>query len=59
MLKLALGNTFLNEMLVLTVAVLLMMIPFLLTLGSYSKIMSTTMKSPTHETPRKKHQKKI
>lgn len=47
MLKLAPGNTFLKEMLVLTVAVLLMMIPFLLTLGSYSKIMSTTMKSPT------------
>ncbi|XP_036182817.1 olfactory receptor 10AG1-like [Myotis myotis] len=45
MLKLARGDTFLNEMLVLAVAVLLMMIPFLLTLGSCSKIISTIMKS--------------
>ena len=44
-LKLACGDTFLNEMLVFTVAVLFVLIPFLLILVSYGKIISTILKS--------------
>ncbi|XP_034869614.1 olfactory receptor 10AG1-like [Mirounga leonina] len=47
LLKLACGDTFLNEMLVFTVAVLFVMIPFLLILGSYSKIISTILRLPS------------
>ncbi|XP_049635896.1 olfactory receptor 10AG1-like [Suncus etruscus] len=47
MLKLACGNTFMNEMLVFTVAVVFVMVPFLLILGSYSKIISTILKVPS------------
>lgn len=47
MLKLAPGNTFLNEVLVLTV-LCCNDDPLLLTLGSYSQIISSIMKSPKH-----------
>ncbi|XP_039079946.1 olfactory receptor 10AG1-like [Hyaena hyaena] len=47
LLKLACGDTFLNEMLVFTVAVLFVMIPFLLILGSYIKIISTILRLPS------------
>ncbi|XP_057584996.1 olfactory receptor 10AG1-like [Hippopotamus amphibius kiboko] len=47
MLNLACGDTFLNEMLVITGAVLFVMIPFLLILGSYSKITTTILKLPS------------
>ncbi|CAM9435353.1 unnamed protein product [Rangifer tarandus platyrhynchus] len=47
MLKLACGDTFLNEMLVFTVAVLFVLIPFLLILVSYGKIISTILKLPS------------
>ncbi|XP_006902372.1 PREDICTED: olfactory receptor 10AG1-like [Elephantulus edwardii] len=43
-LKLACGNTFINEMLVFIVAVLFVMVPFILIVGSYSKIISTVLK---------------
>nr|CAI9692383.1 unnamed protein product [Rangifer tarandus platyrhynchus] len=46
-LKLACGDTFLNEMLVFTVAVLFVLIPFLLILVSYGKIISTILKLPS------------
>ncbi|XP_010600252.2 olfactory receptor 10AG1-like [Loxodonta africana] len=46
-LKLACGDTFVNDMLVYTVAVLFGMVPFLLILGSYSKIMSIILKLPS------------
>ncbi|XP_010600495.3 olfactory receptor 10AG1-like [Loxodonta africana] len=46
-LKLACGDTFVNEMLVDTVAVLFVMVPFLLILGSYSKIVSIILKLPS------------
>ncbi|XP_049747431.1 olfactory receptor 10AG1-like [Elephas maximus indicus] len=46
-LKLACGDTFINEMLVYTVAVLFVMVPFLLILGSYSKIVSIILKLPS------------
>nr|XP_003422369.1 olfactory receptor 10AG1-like [Loxodonta africana] len=46
-LKLACGDTFVNEMLVYTVAVLFGMVPFLLILGSYSKIISIILKLPS------------
>ena len=46
-LKLACGDTFLNEMLVFTVAVLFVMVPFLLILGSYGRITSTILKLPS------------
>ncbi|XP_049743635.1 olfactory receptor 10AG1-like [Elephas maximus indicus] len=46
-LKLACGDTFVNEMLVYTVAVLFVMVPFLLILGSYSKIISIILKLPS------------
>nr|XP_010600709.1 olfactory receptor 10AG1-like [Loxodonta africana] len=45
-LKLACGDTFVNEMLVYTVAVLFVMVPFLWILGSYSKILSIILKLP-------------
>ncbi|XP_012906036.1 olfactory receptor 10AG1-like [Mustela putorius furo] len=47
LLSLACGDTFLNEMLVFTVAMLFVMIPFLLILGSYSKIISTILRLPS------------
>ncbi|VFV33554.1 olfactory receptor 10ag1-like [Lynx pardinus] len=47
LLKLACGDTFLNEMLVFTVAVLFVTIPFLLILGSYIKIISTILRLPS------------
>ena len=46
-LKLACGDTFLNEMLVFTVAVLFVLVPFLLILVSYGKIISTILKLPS------------
>ncbi|KAM9660537.1 olfactory receptor 10AG1-like [Trichechus inunguis] len=46
-LKLACGDIFANEMLVYTVAVLFVMVPFLLTLGTYSKIISIILKLPS------------
>uniref|UniRef100_A0A8D1D6J2 Olfactory receptor 10AG1-like n=2 Tax=Sus scrofa TaxID=9823 RepID=A0A8D1D6J2_PIG len=45
--KLACGDTFLNEMLLFTIAVVFIMIPFLLILGSYSQIASTILKLPS------------
>ena len=46
-LKLACGDMFLNEMLVFIVAVLFVMVPFLLILGSYSRITSIILKLPS------------
>ncbi|XP_049747220.1 olfactory receptor 10AG1-like [Elephas maximus indicus] len=46
-LKLACGDTFVNEMLVYTVAVLFVMVPFPLILGSYSKSVSIILKLPS------------
>ncbi|XP_049747490.1 olfactory receptor 10AG1-like [Elephas maximus indicus] len=46
-LKLACGDTFVNEMLAYTVAVLFGMVPFLLILGSYSKLISIILKLPS------------
>ncbi|KAM9659490.1 olfactory receptor 10AG1-like [Trichechus inunguis] len=46
-LKLACGDTFANETLLYTVAVLFGMVPFLLTLGTYSKIISIILKLPS------------
>ncbi|XP_049746390.1 olfactory receptor 10AG1-like [Elephas maximus indicus] len=46
-LKLACGDTFVNELLVYTVSVLFVMVPFLLILGSYSKIISIILKLPS------------
>ncbi|XP_010992467.2 olfactory receptor 10AG1-like [Camelus dromedarius] len=46
-LRLACGDTFLNEILVFIVAVLFVMTPFLLILGSYSKITSTILRLPS------------
>nr|XP_023397903.1 olfactory receptor 10AG1-like [Loxodonta africana] len=43
-LKLACGDTFVNEMLVYIVSVLFVMVPFLLILGSYSKVISIILK---------------
>ncbi|XP_027967200.1 olfactory receptor 10AG1-like [Eumetopias jubatus] len=43
-LKLACGDTFMIEMLVYTVAVLVVTIPFMLILGSYGKIISTILR---------------
>ncbi|KAF0873214.1 O10AG protein, partial [Crocuta crocuta] len=46
-LKLACGDTFVSEMLVYTVAVLIVTIPFLLILISYSKIISMVLQLPS------------
>ena len=46
-LKLACGDTFLNEMSVFTVAALFVLGPFLLILVSYGKIISTVLKLPS------------
>ncbi|KAM6158278.1 olfactory receptor 5V1-like [Rhynchocyon petersi] len=46
-LKLACGDTFINEMLLYIAAILFVTIPFLLILGSYSKIISTILKLPS------------
>ncbi|XP_049717750.1 olfactory receptor 10AG1-like [Elephas maximus indicus] len=46
-LKLACGDTFVNEMLVYIVVVLFITVPFLLILGSYSKIISIILKLPS------------
>ncbi|KAM6158372.1 uncharacterized protein ACDL77_022816 [Rhynchocyon petersi] len=43
-LKLACGDTFINELLVFIVAVVFVMVPFILIVGSYSKIISTILK---------------
>uniref|UniRef100_A0A8D1AVF3 Olfactory receptor n=1 Tax=Sus scrofa TaxID=9823 RepID=A0A8D1AVF3_PIG len=43
-LKLACGDTFVNEMMVFTVAVLFVTVPFLLILVSYGKLISTILK---------------
>ncbi|KAM9659436.1 olfactory receptor 10AG1-like [Trichechus inunguis] len=45
--KLACGDTFVNEMLVYIVVVFFITFPFLLILGSYSKIISTILKLPS------------
>ncbi|XP_075404323.1 olfactory receptor 10AG1-like [Tenrec ecaudatus] len=47
LLKLACVDTSVNEMLVYIVAVLFVIVPFLLILGSYSKIISTILKLPS------------
>ncbi|XP_043727410.1 olfactory receptor 10AG1-like [Cervus elaphus] len=46
-LKLACGDTFLTELLVFTVAALFVLVPFLLILVSYGKIISTILKLPS------------
>ncbi|XP_004389222.1 olfactory receptor 10AG1-like [Trichechus manatus latirostris] len=46
-LKLACGDTFVNKMFVYVVSVLFVMVPFLLILGSYSKIISIVLKLPS------------
>ncbi|XP_064131217.1 olfactory receptor 10AG1-like [Loxodonta africana] len=46
-LKLAFGDTFVNELLLYTVSVLFVMVPFLLILGSYSKVISIILKLPS------------
>ncbi|KAB0337151.1 hypothetical protein FD755_025728, partial [Muntiacus reevesi] len=46
-LKLACGVTFLNELLVFTVAALFVLVPFLLILVSYGRIISTILKLPS------------
>ncbi|XP_057362561.1 olfactory receptor 10AG1-like [Manis pentadactyla] len=46
-LSLACGDTFLNEMMVYIVAVLFVMVPFLLIVISYTKIISTILKLPS------------
>ena len=46
-LKLACGDTFLNGMLVFTVAALFVLVPFLLILVSYGKIISTILTLPS------------
>nr|XP_003423011.2 olfactory receptor 10AG1-like [Loxodonta africana] len=46
-LNLACWDTFVNELLVYTVSVLFVMVPFLLILGSYSKIISIILKLPS------------
>ncbi|XP_007519501.1 olfactory receptor 10AG1-like [Erinaceus europaeus] len=46
-LKLACGDTLLNEMLVFMVAVIFVMVPFLLILASYFRIISTILKLPS------------
>ncbi|XP_055994029.1 olfactory receptor 10AG1-like isoform X2 [Sorex fumeus] len=45
--KLACGDTFINEMLVFIVAALFVAVPFVLILVSYGKIISTVMKLPS------------
>ncbi|XP_047549528.1 olfactory receptor 10AG1-like, partial [Lutra lutra] len=47
LIKLACGDTSFNEMCVYVVAILFAMIPFLLILGSYVKIISTILKFPS------------
>ncbi|KAM6159114.1 olfactory receptor 10AG1-like [Rhynchocyon petersi] len=47
LLKLVCGDTSKNEMLLYVVAILFVTIPFLLILGSYSKIISTILKLPS------------
>ncbi|XP_051022642.1 olfactory receptor 10AG1-like [Acomys russatus] len=48
-LKLACGNTSVNELYVYIVAILLAAIPFMLILSSYSKIIATILRLPTAE----------
>ncbi|XP_049718527.1 olfactory receptor 10AG1-like [Elephas maximus indicus] len=45
--KLTCGDTFVNEILVYILSVLFVMVPFLLILGSYSKIISIILKLPS------------
>ncbi|XP_006902328.1 PREDICTED: olfactory receptor 10AG1-like [Elephantulus edwardii] len=47
LLKLACGDTFISEMLLYVAAIVFVTIPFLLILGSYSKIISTILKLPS------------
>ncbi|XP_004389275.1 olfactory receptor 10AG1-like [Trichechus manatus latirostris] len=46
-LKLACGNTFIIELLIYVITVLVVTIPFLLILGSYAQIISTILKLPS------------
>jgi olfactory receptor len=48
MLKLACGDIFVNEMVVYIFAALLVTVPFMLILGSYSRIISTNLKLPSN-----------
>nr|XP_026237892.1 olfactory receptor 10AG1-like [Urocitellus parryii] len=48
MLKLACGDIFVNEMVVYVFAVLFVTVPFMLILGSYSRIISTILKLPSN-----------
>uniref|UniRef100_A0A8C0W7U0 G-protein coupled receptors family 1 profile domain-containing protein n=1 Tax=Castor canadensis TaxID=51338 RepID=A0A8C0W7U0_CASCN len=48
MLKLACGDIFVNEMVVYIFAALLVTVPFMLILGSYSRIISTILKLPSN-----------
>uniref|UniRef100_A0A8C9PPE7 Olfactory receptor n=1 Tax=Spermophilus dauricus TaxID=99837 RepID=A0A8C9PPE7_SPEDA len=48
MLKLACGDSFVNEMMVYVFAVLFVTVPFMLILGSYSRIISTILKLPSN-----------
>ncbi|ELV11407.1 Olfactory receptor 10AG1 [Tupaia chinensis] len=48
MLKLACGDIFVNEMVVYICAVLFVTLPFMLILGSYSRIISTILKLPSN-----------
>uniref|UniRef100_A0A8C8Z9B0 Olfactory receptor n=1 Tax=Prolemur simus TaxID=1328070 RepID=A0A8C8Z9B0_PROSS len=47
-LKLACGDTFVNEMLVYIFGILFVTVPFVLILGSYSRIISTILKLPSN-----------
>jgi olfactory receptor len=46
MLKLACGDIFVNEMIVFIFAVVIVTVPFMLILGSYSRIISAILKLP-------------
>ncbi|XP_062951094.1 olfactory receptor 10AG1-like [Cynocephalus volans] len=48
MLKLACGDIFMNEMVVYIFAVLLITVPFMFILGSYTRIISTILKLPSN-----------
>ncbi|XP_070086518.1 olfactory receptor 10AG1-like [Equus caballus] len=48
LLKLACGDIFVNEMVVYILAVLFVTLPFMLILGSYSRIISTILKLPSN-----------
>ncbi|KFO38590.1 Olfactory receptor 10AG1, partial [Fukomys damarensis] len=48
LLKLACGNIFINELMVYTLAVLIVIVPFMLILASYSRIISTIRRLPSN-----------